>query len=150
MDIPGQLAVLLRLQDGLCTRRQLRECGVGDEAVRWALGRRWRLVLPGVVATFTGRLDEHQRLVAGALYAGEHAVLTGPAATRWHALSSLPRTGYLHFQVPAGLASRSAGPVLVRRTTRPDGHAFRRPPLQIAGPARPSRTPPGCCGRLTT
>ena len=136
MDLPPELEALLRLQDGLATRRQLREGGLSDDAVRWALRRRWRMVLPGVVAAFTGRLDEHQRLVAGALYAGPQAVLTGPAATRWHALSSVPRTDYLHFQVPASLSARSSGPVVVRRTTRPDDHAFWRPPLQIASPAR--------------
>lgn len=136
MDLPEQLQALLRVQDGLVTRRQLRGCGLSDDAVRWALGCRWRMVLPGVVAAFTGRLDEHQRLVAGALYAGEQAVLTGPAATRWHALSSVPRTEYLHFQVPSALSARAAGPVVVRRTTRPDQHAFWRPPLQVASPAR--------------
>ena len=136
MDLPPLLEALLREQDGIVTRRQLYECGVSAAAVRWALGRRWRLVLPGVVATFTGRLDERQRLVAGALYAGELAVLSGPAAARWHALTSVPRTDYLHFQVPAALAARSAGAVILTRTTRPDEHAFRRPPLQIASPAR--------------
>ena len=136
MDLPASLEALLREQDGLVTRRQLRDCGVSDAAVRWALGRRWRLVLPGVVAAFTGRLDEHQRLVAGALYAGGLAVLSGPAAVRWHALTSVPRTDYLHFQVPASQSARSAGGVILTRTARPDDHAFWRPPLQVASPAR--------------
>ena len=136
MDLPPPLEALLRQQDGLVTRRQLRGCGLSDDAVRWALGRRWRMVLPGVVAAFTGRLDDHQRLVAAALYAGEQAVLSGPAAARWHALSSVPRTDYLHFQVPASLSARSAGGVVLTRTRRPDEHAFWRPPLQIASPSR--------------
>lgn len=150
MDLPDALEALLRLQDGIVSRRQLRDCGLSDEAVKWALGRRWRMVLPGVVAAFTGRLDDHQRLVAGALYAGEHAVLTGPAATRWHALSSVPRTDYLHFLVPSAQSGRRAGPVLVRRTTRPDDHVFWRPPLQIVSPREPWRTRRDCCAPPTT
>ena len=123
MDLPPRLLDLLGRQDGLVTRRQLRSCGVSDDQVRWALGRRWQMVLPGVVAAFTGRLDDHQRLVAGALFAGESAVLSGPAAARWHAVASVPRTEYLHFLVPATMSARAAGPVIVKRTTRPDQKA---------------------------
>lgn len=136
MELPPAIDDLLRRQDGIVTRRQLRDGGVSDATVRWALGRRWRLVLPGVVAAFTGRLDERQRLVAGALFAGGLAVLSGPAAVRWHALTSVPRTEYLHFQVPASSSARSAGGVILTRTTRPDERAFWRPPLQVASPAR--------------
>lgn len=136
MKISPDLEALLRLQDGVVHRRQLREHGVTDEAVRWALTRRWQLVLPGVVATFSGRLDAHQHLVAGALYAGPDAVLSGPTAARWHAVTSVPRTDYLHFQVPAHRSARSAGLVVVRRTARRDERAWWRPPLHIASPAR--------------
>lgn len=136
MDLPPRLLALLDAQDGLVTRGQLRDCGITDEQVRWALGRRWQMVLPGVVAAFTGRLDDHQRLVAAALYAGESAVLTGAAAARWHALTSVPRSEHLRFQVPVTRGARSAGPVRVTRTSRPDQHAFHRPPLTIASPAR--------------
>jgi hypothetical protein len=40
------LVRLIDHQSGLVTRRQLRELGVTRAALRWALGHRWRAVLP--------------------------------------------------------------------------------------------------------
>jgi hypothetical protein len=55
----------LRVQQGLVRRGQLLEAGISQDVVRWRLGREWRLVLPGVIATFTGQLTRRQRLLAG-------------------------------------------------------------------------------------
>ncbi|WP_088289585.1 hypothetical protein [Kineosporia sp. A_224] len=136
MDLPAALAAVVAAQDGLVHRRQLDEHGVSAETLRWAVGRRWQVVLPGVFATFTGRLDARQRLVAGALFAGPEAALAAASAARWHGLTSLPRAHHLQFLVPSRLAARRQGPVVLRRTDRPDEHAWNRPPLQVCSPAR--------------
>jgi len=136
VEISPALKALIGRQDGLVHRRQLQDHGVTDEAIRWALGRHWLMVLPDVVATTTGRLDARQRLVAGALYAGRDALLSGASAARWHGLTSPARTDHLRFLVPAHRSARRAGPVLVTRTSRPDEHAWHRPPLAVCAPAR--------------
>jgi hypothetical protein len=86
MDFSDQLRGLIEAQDGLVHRRQLLEAGVTPSALRWHLGRRRQLVLPGVVATVTGTLTPRQRLVAGQLMAG-------PAGTHARRLPLHPSRG---------------------------------------------------------
>ena len=131
-----ELTALVAAQDGLVHRRQLHEHGVSDGELRWANAHSWQLVLPDVFATFTGRLDPRQRLVAAALFAGPQAALAAAAAARWHGLNGLPRADHLQFLVPSTLAARRSGPVLLRRTDRPDEHVWDRSPLRICSPAR--------------
>jgi hypothetical protein len=119
--LPGPLQTLAEQQEGLLSRRQLRRGGVTNARIRWEIGRRWQLVLPGVVAIFTGRLDASQRLVAGSLYAGPDALLSGPVGptARSHApwVNTYP---LLTFLVPEHKTNRRSGFVTVRRTQRPD------------------------------
>jgi hypothetical protein len=56
-----------RRQDGLISRAQVVDAGGSRGALRWALDRRWRCVLPSVISTDTGSLTERQRLVAARL-----------------------------------------------------------------------------------
>ena len=67
--VPG-LAKLLARQAGLARRSQLRELGVGRQAVanQVAAGR-WRLVAPEVVSVDNGRLDDEQLLWRAVLHA---------------------------------------------------------------------------------
>lgn len=130
-----ELAALLRLQQGLATRVQLREHGVSEDSLRWRIGRTWRLVLPGVVATFTGRLDGRQRPVAAQLYAGPGAVLSSWTAASWHGVESA-RAPQLRVAVPQSRSSRRCGFVVVTRTSRHDAHPWNRPPLVIASRPR--------------
>jgi hypothetical protein len=153
MDLPAELRDLIDLQAGLARRGQLLAGGVSPSALRWHLGRRWRLVLPAVVATFTGELSPHQHLVAGQLLAGPEAVLSGPSAAAWHGVLAATTDGVVHLQVPAHLAARRHGFVSVRRTTRPDLAAWVRGPLRVASPARAvvdaarqARSPAQCRG----
>jgi hypothetical protein len=136
MDLSPALQALVASQDGLVHRRQLHEHGVSDGEIRWAVGHGWRVVLPHVFATFTGRLDPRQRLVAGMLFSGPDATLSAASAARWHGVNGVPRAEQLHFLVPSGLAARRSGPVVLRRTDRPDEHAWDRSPLRICSPAR--------------
>jgi hypothetical protein len=129
------LDALLRRQVGLVTRPQLRNHGVSRAALRWRLGRGWRLVLPGVVATFTGRLDARQRLVAAQLFAGPEAMIAASTAATWHGVTAA--TGPLvRLLVPGYRAARRADFVRVDRTSRPDPRPWRREPLFICSRPR--------------
>lgn len=120
MDIPPQLAAILNHQHGLLTRRQALEAGMTRAQLRWVVGRRWRLVLPAVMATFTGRLDNRQRLVAARLWAGPTAQVSGATAVRWHGLGDLPDDGMVRLLVGWGQSSTRCGFVVRGRTTRLD------------------------------
>lgn len=134
--IPEDLQRVAEAQSGIVSRRQLRSAGVTDDAVRWALGRTARLVLPGVVALFTGQLDARQRLVAASLLGGPDAVLASVTAARWHGLLEGPDDRVVRLVVPHARAARRVGFVVVRRTTRPDPHPWSRGPITVCSPAR--------------
>jgi hypothetical protein len=135
MSASEPLRQLLELQLGLATMAQLHEVGLSRAELRWKLGRSWRLVLPHVVATFTGQLDARQRLVAAQLFAGRGGMISGPTAARWHGLlSASPRA--VHVEVPHERRPRSAGFVVVGRTRLPDPRPWQRPPLVVVSRAR--------------
>jgi hypothetical protein len=70
-DVLATLRDLAAAQEGIVARRQLTEIGIARPFVRSHLrGKRWRRVLPGVYATFTGPLPDLARVWAGLLYAG--------------------------------------------------------------------------------
>ena len=70
----AMLDELSNAQEGVLARRQLTEIGIGRPFVRSQLrGKRWRRVLPGVYATFTGPLPDLARVWAAVLYAGPAA-----------------------------------------------------------------------------
>jgi hypothetical protein len=136
MRIPDALAATAAAQRGLVTRRQLLDAGVSGEAIRWSLGRSARLVLPGVVALFTGSLDPGQRLVAAQLLAGPEAMIASRSAARWHGLVDWPDDGVVRVLVGVGQSARRVGFVVVRRTRRPDPRPWHRGPLTLCSPAR--------------
>lgn len=109
-DIPGQR--------GLVTRRQLHDAGWTRSAVAHRLGRDWRLLTPGVVVPHAGPVDGQQRLVAGQLWAGAAAVLTGLHALAALGLERLPDARPL-FLVPASCRGRSTRWARAVRSTRP-------------------------------
>jgi hypothetical protein len=77
----AKLEELSREQEGVVARRQLTEIGIGRPFVRSHLrGKRWRRVLPGVYATFTGPLPDLARVWAGVLYAGPAAAASHQTA----------------------------------------------------------------------
>jgi hypothetical protein len=129
-------AEIARDQQDLITRRQLRAAGVTRDQLRWRLGRTWRLVLPSVVDVAGGSLAGGRRLLAAALEAGAGSVLTGHHACAWHGLGSARGNRAVQLLVPANRASRDAGFVTIRRTTRPDLRPLRRGLLVVARPER--------------
>jgi hypothetical protein len=73
MTLPAELADLVARQSGVATRKQLLDGGVTIAQIRWALGRRWRMVLPRVVLLEPGLPSVDQRLMAALLFAGPDA-----------------------------------------------------------------------------
>ncbi|MGI4895528.1 MAG: hypothetical protein ACRYF3_10490 [Janthinobacterium lividum] len=136
MILPPNLHGLLHEQQGLLTREQLYEHGISRGQLRWALGRSWRLVHSGVVATTTGRLDPRQQLTAAQLFAGPDAQFASTTAARYYGLTSVPDDGVRRLLVPFGRESREAPGISVRRTRRPDPHPRHRGPLTYCSPPR--------------
>jgi hypothetical protein len=133
--LPEPVADLLRTQRDLATVGQLQALGLSRAAVRWRLENGWHLVLPRVVHAGPGRLDDVQRMIAAALFAGQGAVVVSSAAARYHGVTAAA-DARIRVEVPAARNPRSTGPVVVRRTGRPDTHAWRRNGILIASPAR--------------
>lgn len=123
-------------QRGLVTVRQLRDAGVTPDALRWRIGRTWRLVLPRVVAVAGVGLDPTQRMIAALLYAGPGAVITSSAAAAWYGVTAAGGLPRITVEVPVRRGPGGAGFVVVRRTVRPDPGARSLGGLLLACPAR--------------
>lgn len=179
MDLPHALVHRARHQGGVVSRGQLVGSGVSGAEIRWRLGRRWRLVLPGVVLLDPGLPSVTQRQVAALFYAGPDSWLAGPTtldllagprqarlsgSTSWY----LRRTGRVmsrgsRSDGPAsGMSESSNGvpygsPVRHRRGRRRSHPRRHRPrPEPRAGPDRDrvrdrSQLEPSrrCCGHPT-
>jgi hypothetical protein len=77
---------LIASQRGIVSRGQLLQLGVSENELQWRIRSSgpWQVLLPGVYATFTGRLTQDQWWQAALLYAGKTAALTGePALALW-------------------------------------------------------------------
>jgi hypothetical protein len=104
-------------QDRLITRPQaLTVLSVGS--LRHLLARRWRIVLPGVYAGFTGDLSDRQRKRAALLYAGELAQLADVTSLIDQQVRYVPAESAIHVLIPSAEHRASHGFVTVRRTHR--------------------------------
>ena len=62
--------------------------GFSDKMIWWRLRtRRWQLIHPRTLVTYSGPFDRTTRLAAALLYAGEGAALDGPTAAALHGLN---------------------------------------------------------------
>ena len=116
-SIDAAIAARLAAQRNVITRAQAQATGMTRDMLRWrvyATGR-WQKMLPGVYLAVTGTPTAEQQEMAAVLYAGPHAVLTGPAALRRHGLR-VPDTGIVDVLVPARCQRRSAGFARLHRT----------------------------------
>ncbi|QSB16487.1 hypothetical protein JQS43_09510 [Natronosporangium hydrolyticum] len=130
-------ARLVASQDGLITQAQAYQCGLTRAALRWRLASGdWREILPHIYATVTGDPTARQRALAGLLYGGAGAQLTGGVALRAHGFRYLPTDPYVRILVPRGQQRRSVSFVALHRTDRPDPRPVRVDPLLLASPAR--------------
>ena len=85
-------AAIAELQSGMISRRQLIQLGLSPMQARADVNTgRWQRMLPGVYATFTGRIDTHSRIWAAILYAGPGAAAShGTALWLWKLLDDPP------------------------------------------------------------
>lgn len=118
---------LLLRQAGLITGAQAVACGVSARTVRRRVQTgEWYPVHPGVYLVTGHRLDDEARVRAAWLWAGESALVTGPAAAYWHRMLdeapaqvevTVPR--HTHLRPQPGIALRRRDlPMLDRMDTR--------------------------------
>ena len=101
--------------------RTLVDAGVPESTVyaRCRPGGPWQLLLPATVLLSNGRPTPDQLVVAGLLYAGQNAVVTGIEAARRHGVRRGPdNNGHLHILVPHDQQPASSGHVVIERTRR--------------------------------
>ncbi|MEV4414134.1 type IV toxin-antitoxin system AbiEi family antitoxin domain-containing protein [Catellatospora sp. NPDC049609] len=121
----------------LLTRAQVLQAGHSDMLIyRRIRSGRWQRVLSGVYCIDGGPLTVEQRRVAGALYAGPDAQLTGQSALAWHGFCTLPATDEVHLLVPHETRCRSNGFAVVKRSMALDGNARRAALYRLTSPAR--------------
>jgi hypothetical protein len=136
MKIPEKLQPLIEKQRGIVNRRQCLAAGMKTSEIRWAVGRTAQMVLPGVLALFTGELDDGQKLIAAQLWAGDEAMLASFTAVRWHSVGDVPDDGLIRVLVGPRQAARQTGFVIARRTYRPDPNPWFRDPITVCSRAR--------------
>jgi len=106
---------VLRRQDGVLALRQAVACGVSAATVhRRARDGAWERLHPAVYLVGGHRLTDEVRVRAAWLWAGESAVVSGPAAAYWHGL--LDRApDVVEVTVPRPASPRCPPGVRVRR-----------------------------------
>jgi very-short-patch-repair endonuclease len=99
---------LVARQAGVVSLAQAAALGYSGDRVRRRLrDGRWRRLHPGVVLVGGHRLTDEARVRAASLWAGETAVVCGPAAGHWHGmLARGPAVVDLALPSRAGLRSR--------------------------------------------
>jgi len=136
MTLPAELADLVARQSGVATRKQLLDGGVTIAQIRWALGRRWRMVLPRVVLLEPGLPSVDQRLMAALLFAGPDAWLAGMTAAAIHGMPGCVVGPPVQVLVPPHRTPRSVGWVRVARSYLLDERIVTRGPLRVSCRAR--------------
>jgi very-short-patch-repair endonuclease len=106
---------LLARQDGLITVAQAARLGLPERTLRRRVAEEdWERVAPRVVLAGGHRWSDRARVRAAALWAGDQAVLSGPAAAWWHGmLAAAPAE--VEVTVPRGAGHRPPAGVQVRR-----------------------------------
>lgn len=131
MSLPQAAVALASHQQGVLSRSQLLDAGVTSEALRWRIGRDWRLVLPGVYALQTGPPSREQRLVAAQLLGGPGSWLGGSTAAALYGLRSCSLALPIRVLVPRPQRSRRIAWVDVRATSLLGEAVVERGPLRV-------------------
>src|SRR5262245_33851521 len=93
------LRELLAKQFGVVARAQALAAGITDEVIEGRRAGGWQRIVPGVYATFSGRLSREARLAAMVLHAGDGAVLSHETAAELAGLVDEP-SALIHITVP--------------------------------------------------
>ncbi|PZF94901.1 type IV toxin-antitoxin system AbiEi family antitoxin domain-containing protein [Micromonospora endophytica] len=134
---PPDFADLAERQQQIVTRAQLLAAGFDDMYLyRQARRGLWQRVLPATYALVTGTLTSEQRRISAALYAGDHAQLTGLAALTWYGFRQSPSSDVVHLIVPHHARRKSAGFAVLSRALALDARARHTPLYPVCSPAR--------------
>ncbi|MEO8328535.1 MAG: hypothetical protein ABI586_00895 [Candidatus Nanopelagicales bacterium] len=120
-DLLGAVHWIANSQLGLVTAAQLAEIGFASASLARYIrtGGPWRRILPGIYCVGPDPLTVEQRELAGLLFAGAHASLTGTSALRRRGLRYLPEdpaSALVHTLIPDARHRKSSGFVIVERT----------------------------------
>lgn len=114
MPLPLPLATLVTRQCGVLTRRQALRMGLSPAQVsKWVAQREWVRLHPGVYLAIPELLGPAGQLWAAVLWAGDGAVVSGPAAAWWYGLRDRPAPPTV--TVPPRCSPRPSAGVVVRR-----------------------------------
>jgi hypothetical protein len=105
---------------------------VSQGQIRWAVGRRWRVVLPRVLLLDSSLPSPQQRLMAALLLAGPDSWLAGPTAAALHGFPGCRITPPVHVLVPPHRTTRTVGWVQICRTYLLDERLVSQGPLRIS------------------
>lgn len=121
-ELRDRWEVLLSTQAGVVHIRQLAAFGITEAmVVAQVEAARWRWIVHGVYATFTGPLDRDAQLSAALLYGGPAAVLSHrTAAEAWGLVPVEP--GPVHITVPYGSSAISQPDLVVVHRSRAYRH----------------------------
>jgi hypothetical protein len=124
-------------QYGIITRAEAAACGLTPRMLEHRIrpGGPWQRLLPGVYLTQTGDPGRDQLHMAALRYAGDGAVITGPAALGRHGVPG-PDTRLVDVLVPHARRRASLGYVVVHRTKRVPLMCWADGPIRYAPPAR--------------
>lgn len=134
--LPPVAVDLLATQDMVATRRQLLDCGLSKETVRWNSGRKWRVLLPNTYLLQPESATVRQRHIAALLYAGPGSAITGLAAARFHGLRAGNRSEAIEVVTPPSRRRRSVGYVTIRPSLLVDSACIERGPLRYVSVSR--------------
>ncbi len=119
MSQRSDLAVIVRRQDGLITRRQAIHAGITADALRGLRARgEWITVLPQVYRVVEGHLTPESRVRAVSLWAGQPACVSGVAAAFWWGLIAAPPHP-VEVTIPRTRRLRSRPQAVIRRRFLP-------------------------------
>lgn len=114
MPLPLPLATLITRQCGVLTRSQALRMGLSPAQVsKWVAQREWVRLHPGVYLAIPELLGPAGQLWAAVLWAGDGAVVSGPAAAWWYGLRDRPAPPTV--TVPPRCSPRPSTGVVVRR-----------------------------------
>jgi hypothetical protein len=108
------------MAEGIITRSEAL-AAMSDAALRHRIrpGGPWQVVLPGIYATFTGRIDEETRFAAALAYVGKGGMLTSATALRLYGIRYVPQDSAVHV-LSSSKGQRHGGDWLhLTRTHRP-------------------------------
>ena len=115
--IPPRLLEFARHQAGVVSRPQAIQAGMSESGIAFKVSSgRWRLIYPGIYATFTGPMTRDASLWAALLHAGKGAQLSHQTAAEILRLTD-QRSAYIHATIPASRRVRQVTGVVIHRSS---------------------------------